>query len=76
MQVISENGKRKWRVVRPLGKGGCGEVYLVEEVMTGAVKRPISSLPMALKVVKVYIPTLVGLPSIQDLGEGSFSWGD
>ncbi|KAI8911482.1 kinase-like domain-containing protein [Gorgonomyces haynaldii] len=30
-QMQSDNGKRRWDIIRSLGKGGCGEVYLAKE---------------------------------------------
>lgn len=30
--IYSENSKRKWLILGPLGKGGCGDVYLAQEV--------------------------------------------
>jgi serine/threonine protein kinase len=43
-RVRSDNGKRSWSLIRPLGKGGCGEVFMAKEDGFDSV--------VALKVVK------------------------
>lgn len=41
----SDNGKRRWDIIKSIGKGGCGEVYLAKETMSENV--------VAIKIVKV-----------------------
>jgi serine/threonine protein kinase len=43
-RVRSDNGKRFWSLIKPLGKGGCGEVFLAKEDGLESI--------VALKVVK------------------------
>jgi hypothetical protein len=45
--IPSDNGKRKWELIRSIGKGGCGEVYLAKEVTGNNLDY------VALKIVKV-----------------------
>nr|KAJ3417241.1 Casein kinase I isoform alpha-like [Polyrhizophydium stewartii] len=47
-KIPSDNGKRMWTVLRSLGKGGCGEVYLAQEV-----GRESKGEYVALKIVKL-----------------------
>ncbi|KAI9193100.1 kinase-like domain-containing protein [Polychytrium aggregatum] len=52
-EIVSDNGKRKWVVLRPLGKGGCGEVYLGREVISQpGSKESLSSEYVALKQIQ------------------------
>ncbi|EGF81001.1 hypothetical protein BATDEDRAFT_88070 [Batrachochytrium dendrobatidis JAM81] len=46
-QVPSDNGKRKWNLLQTLGKGGCGDVFLAQEVGVESRKEFV-----ALKIVK------------------------
>jgi len=50
--LSSDNGKRSWNVIKPLGKGGCGEVYLAKEIQLEGSKRKIEPNEVALKIVK------------------------
>lgn len=36
-EVWADNAQRVWRIVKPLGKGGCGEVFLAVEVPVLAI---------------------------------------
>ncbi|KAJ3319226.1 hypothetical protein HDV06_006605 [Boothiomyces sp. JEL0866] len=45
-RIISDNGKREWELIKLLGKGGCGEVFLGRELHT-----PQAEL-VAVKVIK------------------------
>ncbi|TPX35692.1 hypothetical protein SmJEL517_g02010 [Synchytrium microbalum] len=49
-EVISDNGTRKWVLLKPLGKGGCGEVFLGREYTTES--RATAGPLVALKFVK------------------------
>ncbi|TPX39503.1 hypothetical protein SeMB42_g06347 [Synchytrium endobioticum] len=49
-EVISDNGARKWVLLKPLGKGGCGEVFLGREYTTDSELTP--GPLVALKFVK------------------------
>lgn len=44
--ILSDNGKRGWELIRLIGKGGCGEVFLAKEIN-------VSSDFVALKFIKV-----------------------
>lgn len=43
-RIRSDNGKRSWSLIKPLGKGGCGEVFMAKEDGLESI--------VALKVVK------------------------
>lgn len=44
--ISSDNGRRKWTLIRSIGKGGCGEVFLAQEA------DPAHPEYVALKIVK------------------------
>ncbi|KAJ3269613.1 hypothetical protein HDV01_001174 [Terramyces sp. JEL0728] len=44
--IISDNGKREWELIKLLGKGGCGEVFLGRELHT------LTSEVVAIKIIK------------------------
>lgn len=59
LQILSDNGKRKWIIVKHLGKGGCGEVFLAREWRPdiSEIDTPLNPL-VALKIVKVCLRCL------------------
>lgn len=51
-EVCSDNGKRKWVIVKHLGKGGCGEVFLARETKPDGTELTGPNQLVALKIVK------------------------
>jgi hypothetical protein len=51
----SDNGKRSWDLLKSLGKGGCGEVYLAKERSDDSVTSYV-----AVKIIKVIIALILG----------------
>ena len=47
--IESDNGKRSWELIKSIGKGGCGEVYLAREL---PLQQPTPFV--AIKIIKVH----------------------
>ncbi|KAJ3345243.1 hypothetical protein HDU91_007425 [Kappamyces sp. JEL0680] len=47
-RIESDNGKRSWELIKSIGKGGCGEVYLGRELHS-----PVPGPLVAVKIIKV-----------------------
>lgn len=65
----SDNGKRKWELIKSVGKGGCGEVYLGKELGTS------SSAFVAIKMIKDRKQFLSELNTMKTLNDHRYGRG-